>query len=270
MYVVKKIERVSSGLADLDQLIDGGYPAGHTMLITGTTGTCKTILGLHFITKACMGERKCYLIATEEDNKDLIAQAEALSMPLCEYFKNKAVGIDRVYYERTEYTLAMKRYDIINTMDQLQSDMIGLLDRIPKDTQCVLIDNIGTFTLNLSVNEFRAQFDTLVHGLAKRRITSVIVMDSASNDRVGGVAAYAVYGVIIVKMKDDMDDMFTKSNKVKRFMRILKIRNTNILIDNMEFDITPKGIVLLTPSILLAPEQDKEVDTTVFLKNEKA
>jgi len=233
------MERISTGIKDLDGMMENGYPRNHTILITGTTGSGKTILGLHYINQASMDGKKCFMIATEEDPEDLIAQAESLGMPLSEYLKDNRLGIDRVFDERTEYVMGIRDNEVAD-IDELQSDIIGLLDRIPKDTEIVLIDNIGVFTLNMSVNEFRAQFDTLIRGLAKRKLSSVIIMDSASNERMGGIAAYSVYGVIVTSIKDD-----PYTNKMGRTIRILKIRNTKIPIDPVGFDITSKGIVLL-------------------------
>ena len=232
------MERISTGIKDLDRMMENGYPRDHTIFITGTTGSGKTILGLHYINQACIDGKKCFIIATEEDQEDLIAQAESFGMPLSEYFKDKRLGIDRVFEARTEYIKGIRAHDVAD-IDELQSDIIGLLDRIPKDTEIVLLDNIGVFTLNMSVNEFRAQFDTLIRGLAKKKISSVIIMDSASDDRMGGIAAYSVYGVIITSIKED-----PYTNKMGRIIRILKMRNTKIPIDPMGFDITSKGIVL--------------------------
>jgi len=233
------MERISTGIKDLDGMMENGYPCNHTILITGTTGSGKTILGLHYINQACLDGKKCFMIATEEDPEDLIAQAESLGMPLSGSLKDNRLGIDRIFDERTEYVMGIRDNEVAD-IDELQSDIIGLLDRIPKDTEIVLIDNIGVFTLNMSVNEFRAQFDTLIRGLAKRKLSSVIIMDSASNERMGGIAAYSVYGVIVTLIKDD-----PYTNKMGRTIRILKIRNTKIPIDPMGFDITSKGIVLL-------------------------
>jgi len=233
------MERISTGIKELDGMMENGYPRNHTILITGTTGSGKTILGLHYINQACKDGKKCFLIATEEDPEDLIAQAGSLGMPLSEYLKDNRLGIDKVFEARTEYVIGIRDNEIAE-IDELQSDIIGLLDRIPKDTEIALIDNIGVFTLNMSVNEFRAQFDTLIRGLAKRKISSVIIMDSASNERMEGIAAYSVYGVIVTSIKDD-----PYTNKMGRTIRILKIRNTKIPIDPIVFDITSKGIVFL-------------------------
>jgi len=69
----------------------------------------------------------------------------------------------------------------------------------------------------MSVNEFRAQFDTLVRSLRKETLTSVIILDSVSDERMGSIAAYSVYGVIVTSIKED-----PYTNKMKRIIRILR------------------------------------------------
>ena len=41
------MERIPTGIAELDEKISGGYPKSKAMLITGAPGTGKTIFGLH-------------------------------------------------------------------------------------------------------------------------------------------------------------------------------------------------------------------------------
>jgi KaiC/GvpD/RAD55 family RecA-like ATPase len=119
------MERISTGIKDLDGMMENGYPRNHTILITGTTGSGKTILGLHYINQAIMDGKKCFMIATEEDPEDLIAQAESLGMQLSEYLKDNRLGIDRVFDERTEYVMGIRDNDVAE-IDELQSDIIGL------------------------------------------------------------------------------------------------------------------------------------------------
>ena len=42
-------QRVSTGLAGLDQMLDGGYWPGAATLVAGPTGSGKTLMGLHFV-----------------------------------------------------------------------------------------------------------------------------------------------------------------------------------------------------------------------------
>ena len=232
------MERLDTGIEELNKKLEG-YPKGRTILITGTTGSGKTILGLHFINKACQEGKKCIIIATEEIPEDILIQSETLGLHLKKYYEKGSLAIDRVYEERTGHAKEVLAFGI-EQLDELQSNLLGLLERIPDDTDIVLIDNIGVFTLNMSANEFRAQFDSLIFGLAKKNITTLIIMDEAANERMGGIAVYSVYGILKTSIKDN-----PYTGVRERVLEIMKIRNTKIPLDPIKFEITSKGIVLL-------------------------
>ncbi len=232
------MERLSTGVKDLDEKISGGYPRNRSILVSGTSGSGKTVLGIHFIHQCCLDGKRCVIIATEETPEDLLSQAESIGRPLSKYFNN-SLTIYRVYEERAKYALDVLTYDI-EDIDQIQSNIIGLLERVPENTDVVLIDNVGVFTLNMSPNEFRAQFDALIHALSKRNITVMLIMDLSSDERIGNIAAYSVYGLLRTSLKDNP---FTGARE--RLIEILKIRNTKIPLDPIRFEITPTGIVLL-------------------------
>ncbi|MGB8215691.1 MAG: ATPase domain-containing protein [Candidatus Methanoperedens sp.] len=233
------MERLPSGIKELDEKIGGGYPRARTMFVTGTTGSGKTILGIHFIHQGCLDNKKCVLLATEESAEDIIVQSESLGLPLTEYYEKGILKIDRIYEERTKYASEVFKYGIEN-FEELQSNIFGLLDRIPGDTEIVVIDNIGVFTLNMTPNDFRAQFDALISGLTKKNVTSMLIMDSVADERTESISSYSVYGVLRILIKDNP---FTGVRE--RLMEFLKIRNTKIPLDPIRFDITSEGIVLL-------------------------
>lgn len=233
------MERIHTGIEELDRKIEGGYPLGRTMLVTGTTGSGKTILGLHLISRGCLDGKKCMIIATEEPAEDILAQAESLGMDVRKYYENGSLIIDRVYEERTIHASTVLAYGI-EEIDDLQSNLLGLLDRIPDDIDVVLVDNIGVFTLNMSTNEFRAQFDSLIYGLSKKNLTTMVISDLASDERTSGIAAYSVYGVMKTSVQDD-----PYTGVRQRFLEIIKIRNTSIPLDPLRFEITPDGIVFM-------------------------
>ena len=233
------MKRLHTGITGLDEIIEGGYPKGRTLLIIGTTGSGKTILGISFIQQACSEGRKSMIIATEELPEDILIQSESVGKPLEMFYKNGTLLIDKVYEERTMYTKELQDLGI-EGIDKLQTNILGLLERIPDEIECVLIDNLGVFTLNMSPNEFRGQFDSLILGLTKRNITAIIIMDLSADHRTENIASYSVYGVIRALIKDNP---FTGVRE--RLIEILKIRNTKISLDPIRFDITSKGIELM-------------------------
>jgi len=74
--------RLSSGLAGLDTILEGGFIDERTYSIRGDSGTGKTILGYHFLTAGTdTGETALYF-AFEETAKDITANAAGLGFEL--------------------------------------------------------------------------------------------------------------------------------------------------------------------------------------------
>lgn len=46
--------RVPTGIVGLDDLLEGGFPRKRLVLLTGSTGTCKSIFGMQFIVKGAV------------------------------------------------------------------------------------------------------------------------------------------------------------------------------------------------------------------------
>ncbi|TLX82262.1 MAG: hypothetical protein E6L04_10300 [Thaumarchaeota archaeon] len=64
------LERISTGIASLDALIEGGIPRGFTVLIAGNPGTGKTILTTHFLYEGLLrGEGALYVSFSESRNQ---------------------------------------------------------------------------------------------------------------------------------------------------------------------------------------------------------
>jgi circadian clock protein KaiC len=74
--------KVSSGLASLDVMLDGGYRRGSCILIAGTSGTGKTTLANTFAQAACQrGERVLYL-NFEESQEAMVAGMRSAGIDL--------------------------------------------------------------------------------------------------------------------------------------------------------------------------------------------
>jgi KaiC/GvpD/RAD55 family RecA-like ATPase len=60
------MERVSSGVKGLDEILEGGFPRARTILIVGSPGSGKTILALQFLRAGALkGERSIYVTFDE-------------------------------------------------------------------------------------------------------------------------------------------------------------------------------------------------------------
>ena len=76
-------ERVPSGVARLDQMLDGkGYIKGSSILVSGMVGTGKTSLAAHFIDAVCRSGQGCLYFAFEEAPSQIMRNMRSIGVDL--------------------------------------------------------------------------------------------------------------------------------------------------------------------------------------------
>lgn len=256
-----RMERVPTGIENLDKKIGGGYPQGKGILLTGVPGTGKTIFGLHLLYQSCSDGKKCVLIATEESPEDLLEQAGMLGLKLEPFLEKGLLSIKQVLeiragavaraahivdgFNNTEIDLIEEcELDRSFRHDQVgfnigAMDLIDVVKLIPDDTNVVVVDNVGVLAFGLDIKQFRDKFDTLNRVLSAKQITVVYVMDDAAYQLTHQIADYSTHGAIKLFVKEN-----PYTGKMERFLSIPKMRSTSISLDFILFDITATGIQL--------------------------
>jgi circadian clock protein KaiC len=91
-------ERISTGLARLDNMLRGGYYRGSDVLISGAPGTAKSTLAGLFAAAACeRGERTLY-VSFDEGPGQIVRNLRSVSIQLAPHVKS---GVLRMYSTRT-------------------------------------------------------------------------------------------------------------------------------------------------------------------------
>ena len=229
------MERISTGLSELDAKLEGGYPEGKAILVTGASGTGKTIFGLHFLWRSCIDGRKCVHIATEESPEDLLVQAEMLELDLRPYLDSEQLVVKRVFDVRTQNVEQAAEFGGGSGVTDV--DILKQVKRVPDDTDVVVIDNMGVFALDLSVKEFRDRIDTMNRILTGKGCTTLFIMDEAAYKLTHEVSEYSAYGSIKLMVKEN-----PYTGVRERYLDIPKMRSTEISLDLAVFDITSEGI----------------------------
>jgi predicted ATP-dependent serine protease len=60
------IERVSSGIPELDEKLEGGFPENSTIAIIGAFGTGKSTFGMQFLNSGLQNGEHCILISLDD------------------------------------------------------------------------------------------------------------------------------------------------------------------------------------------------------------
>ncbi|MGJ7917877.1 RAD55 family ATPase [Massilia sp. LXY-6] len=151
-------QRITTGTAGLDELMHGGLPQGHTLLISGPTGAGKTILGTRFLQAgAAKGEKGVALYF--EKGTARLRNAELAEM-----------------VQAGQVTLVESR-SLSLSVEELMDELCTAIDRTGATR--VVIDSLSEIGLYLAP-EVRADlrvavFRTLTE-LAKRGVSAVVTV----------------------------------------------------------------------------------------------
>ena len=90
-------DKISTGNAVLDKLLLGGVYKASTSLITGSTGTGKSLISTQFLHQGLKSEEPSLYVGFEESKDQIIRNAEGFGWDLKEFEKRKLLTFNCVY-----------------------------------------------------------------------------------------------------------------------------------------------------------------------------
>ena len=216
--------RVPTGIPGLDSLIEGGLLKNNIILVTGGTGTCKTIMCLQFIWEGLKRGEPCVYLSLEEDPNEIKADARQFGWDLDKYEEKDLFRI--IYHDPFETDVSSV---LVNQIEYIKAkrlvvDSMSMLGLYMKDQATVRkqlgklmksVKNVGCTTL----------------------VTSEIVEESKALSRFG-VEEFVVDGVIVL-------NYLGIGQESNRSLQIRKMRRTNHGKDVYPFEITKNGIKIV-------------------------
>ena len=151
--------RISSGVAGLDEMFDGGgFYCGSTVLVSGTAGTGKTTLAANFVHAACeRGERALYF-AFEESPNQIARNMESIGLNLNRWVKKGLLDFEAVRPTLTGLEGHLMR-------------MLRCVDRIKPNV--VVIDPLTNLLSVGRPAEVKAMLTRVIDHFKKREITAL-------------------------------------------------------------------------------------------------
>ena len=239
-----RIKRISTGIPELDLLIEGGFPEGSWIMVSGMPGTGKTIFAIHFIYNSlAVDNAKVIVVTTEQEFGDYLLQAKRLNMDISPWLRG-----EKKLYIIDLFHLAKRAREMSKEVRVDPLDIPVLVDSVRRaykelgvdkgEDIRLVIDSISAFYARAPVKARSMTYELKLR-LHRRNVTTLLTSQFAVTTRgtFGYGAEHIVDGVIELELVEE-------GNELKRYMWIKKLRMTKIPLKRIPFDITDEGIRL--------------------------
>lgn len=226
-------ERKKFGIEKLDRAMDGGIPEGHNLLISGNTGTGKSLLGLHFAMEGIEEGENTVLVLLEEPYEQVRKTAAQFGW-----------NLETLREENRITVVTAPLIDI--KIDRLLRDIRKESESIKAER--IVVDSISSILSATLTSEDVRQFMLQYTSFIKNRgITSLLtylspeIFGAGSGESFSGIItnemrlSSTVDGIIILRYKE-------LENKVEKLMNILKLRGSNHDRRILKYEIGDRGI----------------------------
>ena len=222
-------ERISSGVADLDKMLQGnGFHRGSSILISGVAGSGKSSLAASFAAAACAaGERALYL-SYEESSAQTVRNMRSIGLDLEPHLKS---GLLRHIASRPSfYSLEMHLAVTLREIARFQPSI-------------VVLDPISAFLGTGDTLEVQSMLLRVVDYLKTRQVTAVFnhLVHAQSGDVETDVGLSSLMDAWILLLNREV------SGEFNRELYLLKARGIAHSNQVREFIMANTGISLISP-----------------------
>lgn len=202
------VERVSTGVAELDSMTSGGFWRGSATLLAGPSGSGKTTLGLQFALEGVQRGEPSLYVNFQENPSQLARTIESLGVDLDDM---RDRGLDLIYVSPVELQI-----------DSIVKEMFRRIDE--RGIRRLVVDAVGDLTASASdPDRLRDYLYALVQHFGARGVTSVLTFETLGHALTGdklniGPISYMCDNLILLEMRG--------RKETQRTVRVVKTRGS--------------------------------------------
>ena len=216
--------RMTSGISGLDTMIEGGYPYPSTVLVAGTTGSCKTTFGLQFLARgAAEGEQCLFFTTLSEPVQWMLRFASRWN-----FFDKSKIGNEIKYVELGPTLRDSKNFkDVLDYINEIMTDVMP---------QRVVIDPV-TVVGNFFPSDYRLFLLDLSVMLKNWQTVTLLTGEINETEQFPLEVAYTTDAVILLSNN-------RKEIARHRSLEILKMRGTHHTVGENAMDVNYSGLTI--------------------------
>ena len=204
------VDRIRSGIEGLDEMLEGGFPKSHMVVVMGSFGTGKTAFGLQFLNQGLKDGEKGIYITLEEDERSIIDDARAFGWDLKPHIDSKKLVI-----------VKLEPTDAKTTISRIKSELPEFIKAFGATR--IVIDSVSLLNM-LFDNEHdkRVALFNLTQLIKKTGATCIMTAEVKDENPLAtrdGLAEYVSDGVVALRYVEVAD-----KNEMQLTLRIVKMR----------------------------------------------
>ncbi|MFT3923603.1 MAG: circadian clock protein KaiC [Myxococcales bacterium] len=250
----RAIRKAPTGIAGLDEVLDGGLPAGRPTLVCGAAGCGKTLFGMQFLVRgATRYDEPGAFIAFEERPEDLVENVASLGFDLKDLERRGLLSIDHIRIDPQEI-VENGEYDLEGLFLRLglAIDSVGA-KRVVIDTLEMLFGGLSNYGV------IRSELRRLFEWLKERGVTAIITAERGDGKLTRHGLEEYVSDCVVVLDHRIVDQVST------RRLRVAKYRGSTHGTNEYPFLIDEGGVSVLpvTSAGLAHRVSDERVPTGI-------
>ncbi|MHA2026229.1 MAG: ATPase domain-containing protein [Candidatus Thorarchaeota archaeon] len=232
------IDRVKTGIPGLDELIEGGFPRGDTILIAGKAGTGKSILATQFIYKGAVDYNEPGVFVTLEEPPHLIKRNMIqFGMDLDKLVKDKKISIVDLSPSKEVTPVTIGEYPSFD-LSGLEAIILNHVKKL--NAKRVVLDTLSIMAYKFKSRDIlREEFFKLAASITRTGCTLLLTSEIPAQDQGLGVfdiEAFLASGVIVLYNEKISDTSRSRS------IEVLKLRGSKHSSRIHSMRITDEGI----------------------------
>jgi len=218
-------EIIKTGVRGLDEILNGGFPKNYSVLVTGRSGSGKSILTEQILNNFSKKGINSLYITYEQEPEQLRIIGDMFGWEIREFEKDGKITL----MEGNVYSIS----ESINELNKIIKE---------KNIKAVAIDSITSLTVNIDKNELKQQLLALIKFFRKMKINSFFITEIPPDSEWLSRDTYS----------ESIVDCIIKLNSVEgeeegfRSINIPKMRLSKQKTGIYSFKITDKGVEILT------------------------
>ena len=221
--------RLSMGIPELDAMMDGGVPEGNSILVSGSTGTGKSLLAMQFLAEGIRQGEPGVALVFEEYSQGYVQRAENFNLDLQTAQINGSFSL-----------IQLRAMDLCP--DEILYEVLKAVHKI--GAKRVVIDSLSGMELTLAP-EFRADFRESIYRVIRAlTATGATVLSTVEADK--SALCFPLSSFSVSFLADDIIRLsyIELQGELCKILFVVKMRESSHSKDIRKYEITSRGIVI--------------------------